>query len=77
MLLHSVYPDHDQDALLEQAVNAILAGRRDSPEARRRARQHALERERDSYVITYGNSLIKRVNTNRSDLLFDFLPDPA
>ena len=71
MLLGSVYPDSDQSALLEQTVAAFWPGD-EQPKRRGRAPANTLWSQSDSYVITYGNSLVNGEH-KPLDLLFDFL----
>jgi len=71
MLLQSVYPDHDQKALLEQTIAAFWPDD-EQPKRRGRAPANTLWNERDSYVITYGNTFVNGEH-KPLDLLFDFL----
>ena len=71
MLLHSVYPEHDQDALLKLAVSAFWPDD-EQPRRQGRAPGNTLWNEKDSYVITYGNSFVNGEH-KPLDLLFDFL----
>jgi sucrose phosphorylase len=71
MLLQSIYPDSDQSALLNQAIAAFWPGN-EQPKRRGRVPANTLWSERDSYVITYGNSFVNGEH-KPLDLLFDFL----
>ncbi|WP_245304093.1 sugar phosphorylase [Hoeflea olei] len=71
MLLQSVYPDHDSETLLEQTITAFWPGE-EQPRRRGRAPGNTLWNERDSYVITYGNSFTNGEH-KPLDLLSDFL----
>ncbi|MCB1441239.1 MAG: alpha-amylase, partial [Nitratireductor sp.] len=71
MLLRSIYPAHDQKALLEQTVAAFWPDG-EQPKRRGRAPANTLWSERDSYVITYGNTFVDGVH-KPLDLLYDFL----
>jgi sucrose phosphorylase len=71
MLLQSIYPDHDQSALLDQTVAAFWPGD-EQPKRRGRAPANTLWSEKDSYIITYGNTFINGEH-KPLDLLFDFL----
>ncbi|MEP3435481.1 MAG: sugar phosphorylase [Hoeflea sp.] len=71
MLLQSVYPDHDPQALLAGTVEAFWPGD-ESPKRRGRAPANTLWSEKDSYVITYGNTFVNGEH-KPLDLLSDFL----
>ncbi|MCY0096722.1 sugar phosphorylase [Hoeflea ulvae] len=71
MLLSSIYPGHDQQALLDQTLNAFWP-EGEQPKRRGRVPGNSLWNEKDSYVITYGNSFVNGEH-KPLDLLFDFL----
>ncbi|WP_245307851.1 sugar phosphorylase [Hoeflea sp. IMCC20628] len=71
MLLLSIYPEHDQAALLDQTLSAFWPDG-EQPKRRGRVPGNALWNEKDSYVITYGNSFVNGEH-KPLDLLFDFL----
>ena len=71
MLLQSVYPEHDHEVLLQQAATAFWPGD-EQPKRRGRAPGNTLWSEKDSYVITYGNTFVNGEH-KPLDLLFDFL----
>ncbi len=70
-LLQSVYPDHDTKDLLERVLTAFWPGD-EPPRPRGRPPGNTLWSEKDSYVITYGNSFINGEH-KPLDLLYDFL----
>jgi sucrose phosphorylase len=70
-LLHSVYPDHDSQDLLDKVLTAFWPGD-EAPRPRGRPPGNTLWSEKDSYVITYGNSFINGEH-KPLDLLYDFL----
>ncbi|WP_394690663.1 sugar phosphorylase [Hoeflea sp.] len=70
-LLQSVYPDHDTQELLERVLTAFWPDG-GAPRPRGRPPGNTLWTEKDSYVITYGNSLINGEH-KPLDLLYDFL----
>ena len=70
-LLADIYPDHDAGRLCDQAVDAYWGG---GARPRRRGRQLSkpIWSERDSYVITYGDSIVDG-ESRPLQLLNDFL----
>lgn len=70
-LLQSVYPDHDQDHLLDQVLLAFWPAE-EGPKPRGRAAANTLWSQRDSYIITYGNTFVNGEH-KPLDLLYDFL----
>jgi sucrose phosphorylase len=70
-LLQSVYPDHNTRDLLERMLTAFWPGD-EPPRPRGRPPGNTLWSEKDSYVITYGNSLINGEH-KPLDLLSNFL----
>lgn len=70
-LLGSIYPDHDQQALLDQALQAFWPDG-SLPRQRSRMAANTLWSEQDSYVITYGNTFTDGEH-KPLDLLYDFL----
>lgn len=70
-LLGSIYPEHDQKALLDQALQAFWPDG-DLPRQRSRMAANTLWSEQDSYVITYGNTFTDGEH-KPLDLLYDFL----
>ena len=71
MLLQSVYPGHDQKELLTGTVEAFWPDD-ELPKRRGSAPANTLWNEKDSYVITYGNSFVNGEH-KPLDLLSDFL----
>ena len=71
LLVTSIFPEHDAKALIQDMTEAFW-GADGRPRRRARLVQNALWSERDSYVITYGNSLVDG-EFKPLDLLYDFL----
>ena len=71
LLLGSIYPDHEIQALIDRTVEAFFPGD-DKPKRRGRVPSNTLWSEKDSYVITYGNTFVNGEH-KPLDLLFDFL----
>ncbi len=70
-LLRAIYPEHDQQDLLDQALIAFWPDG-NLPRQRSRMAANTLWSEKDSYVITYGNTFIDGEH-KPLDLLHDFL----
>jgi len=71
ILIGSIYPDHDTENLTEGIVSAFWP-HEEGPRRRGRAPGNTIWSEKDSYVITYGNSLTDGQH-KPLDLLHDFL----
>jgi len=71
LLLRSIYPEQDTDKLRDAVIDAFWGA---DARPRRRGRQltSTIWSERDSYVITYGNSIVDGEH-KPLDLLHDFL----
>ncbi len=72
-LLASIYPDHDADRLCQAVIDASWSGGA-RPRRRGRHLSKAIWSERDTYVITYGDSIVDG-ERRPLDLLSDFLGD--
>lgn len=70
-LLQSIYPDHDNDALVDAALGAFWPDD-EGPRPRGLPPGNTLWSEKDSYIITYGNSFVNGEH-KPLDLLYDFL----
>lgn len=71
VLMGSVYPDQDCDQLVEDVLSAFWPGS-ERPRRRGRAPRNTIWNEKDSYVITYGNTFSDGVH-KPLDLLKHFL----
>ncbi|WP_292897308.1 sugar phosphorylase [Nitratireductor sp.] len=69
-LLGSIYPQHDRNSLVEQALAAFF-GQNGRSRRRGRVPANSLWSEKDNYVITYGNTLVDGEH-KPLDLLYDF-----
>ncbi len=70
-LVASVYPDHETERLVSEIVDAFWPDAK-MPRKRSRAPGNATWSEKDSYVITYGNTFVDG-EYKPLDLLHDFL----
>ncbi len=70
-LLAAIYPGHNTDTLCEAVIDAFWSGAA-QPRRRGRLLSNPLWSQRDSYVITYGNSIVDGEH-KPLDLLHDFL----
>lgn len=70
-LIHSIYPDLDNEALTDQVIDAYW-DENSQPRRRGRVPSNELWSEKDNYVITYGNSFVDGEH-KPLDLLNDFL----
>lgn len=71
LLVGSIYPDHDGDRLTEEILNAFWPDK-EGPRRRGRSPGNSIWSEKDSYVITYGNTFVDG-EFKPLDLLRDFL----
>ncbi|MDJ0613929.1 MAG: sugar phosphorylase [Rhizobiaceae bacterium] len=71
LLTHSIYPDHDQDSLIGEIIEAFWPNS-EGPRKRGRTPANAIWNEKDTYVITYGNTFFDGEH-KPLDLLHDFL----
>lgn len=71
VLLNSIYPDHDKNLLIDEILSAFWPDK-EGPRRRGRTPGNTIWSEKDSYVITYGNTFIDGAH-KPLDLLNDFL----
>lgn len=71
LLVSSIYPDHDKDALIKEILFAFWPAQ-ETPRRRGRAPSNAVWSEKDSFVITYGNTFVDGEH-KPLDLLHDFM----
>ena len=71
LLIGSIYPDHDKDGLVKQIL-ATFWPAQEAPRRRGRAPGNAVWSEKDSFIITYGNSFVDGEH-KPLDLLHTFL----
>ncbi|WP_258571041.1 sugar phosphorylase [Flavimaribacter sediminis] len=70
-MLSSIYPDYDVGELTNAVISAYWSGE-SRPRRRGRVAGNTIWSEKDTYVITYGNSLVDGEH-KPLDLLYDFL----
>lgn len=71
LLVGSIYPDHGKDVLAKEMISAFWPAQ-EAPRRRGRAPGSAIWNEKDSFVITYGNTFVDGEH-KPLDLLHDFM----